>query len=365
MRNIRNLHPSKLELSATSNLIVGPNGSGKTSVLESISILSQGKSFRKTLKRSVIRDGQDSLVVAAEVAAFGEYDADTRIGISKYTTGKTIAKMAGEKIKRISDITAVLPVCVVEPNSMDILEGSPSTRRQFLDWGVFHVEHSFVNHWKNFSSALKQRNALLKNKTTDLSQLHYWDKVIAPEVENISRLRSKYFEELSVFIGRSLDEFLSTNDFSFTLDVGWEGSDYLSVLESNRPRDIRYGYTTVGPHKAEMFIKCNGHDAKDYLSRGQKKLAVYALKLAQVEHFQSRSSKKVSLLLDDLPSELDKDNCIRVCEKLKKLDSQVFITSIDSKDLTDMLINSLAPKMFHVKHGVLSSNYSHGGENYE
>ena len=150
--NVRNLQRAQLECSLESNLIIGPNGSGKTSLLESIVILSQGKSFRNSQKKSIIFEGNSNLTISALIE--NELNKQSiqgiRVGISKFSNGKTLAKIAGEKVPRISEITSVLPVCVIEPNSTEIVEGSPSLRRQVWDWGMFHVEPDFVKHWRVF-----------------------------------------------------------------------------------------------------------------------------------------------------------------------------------------------------------------------
>ncbi len=356
--NVRNLQRAKLECSQQCNLIVGPNGSGKTSLLESIVILSQGKSFRNSQKKSIIFEGNTNLTVTAllQDGVFDQSVQDTRVGISKFSNGKTLAKIASEKVQRISEIASLLPVCVIEPNSTEIIEGSPGLRRQVLDWGVFHVEHEFVKHWRIFSSALKQRNALLKNKRSDFSQLKYWDELIAPAAEEITKLRRRYFDDLAEELQSSLEYFFEDGLVSVEVKDGWDSNtSYLECLNSNIDKDQRYGFTSAGPHKADFEIRSDGHLAKDYLSRGQKKLAVYAIRLAQVSHYQKRTGKKVSLLLDDLPSELDKSNCEKVCKRIRRLGCQVFITSIDTSNLNNMIIDALSPKLFHVKHGTVTA----------
>ena len=356
--NVRNLQRAKLECSQHSNLIIGPNGSGKTSLLESIVILSQGKSFRNSQKKSVIFEGNTNLTVTALLQDKSSNDPthQTRVGISKFSNGRTLAKIASEKVQRISEITSLLPVCVIEPNSTEIVEGGPGLRRQVLDWGVFHVEHDFVKHWRIFTSALKQRNALLKNKRADLSQLQYWDELIVPAAEEITRLRRRYFDDFAEELSSSLEYFFEDGAVSVDVLDGWDsGEGYLACLNGNIEKDKRYGFTSIGPHKADLEIRSGGHIAKDYLSRGQKKLAVYAIRLAQVSHYQKRSGKRVSLLLDDLPSELDKNNCEKVCERIKRLECQVFITSIDTSNLNNMIIDALSPKLFHVKHGTVTA----------
>jgi len=356
--NVRNIQRAKLECSLRSNLIIGPNGSGKTSLLESIAILSQGKSFRNSQKKSVIFEGDTHLTVTAllQENVSTQSTQDTRIGISKFANGKTLAKVASEKVQRISEITSLLPVCVIEPNSTEIVEGGPGLRRQVLDWGVFHVEHDFVKHWRVFSVALKQRNALLKNKKGDISQLRYWDELLAPAAEMITMLRRRYFDDLQQELKSSLQYFFNDSSVSIELLDGWDTTiGYLDCLNKNIGRDQRFGFTNVGPHKADFEIKSDGHLAKDYLSRGQKKLVVYAIRLAQVSHYQKKCSKRVSLLLDDLPSELDKDNCEKVCKEIKRLGCQVFITSIDTSNLNDLIIDTLSPKLFHVKHGTVTA----------
>ncbi len=321
-----------------------------------MAVLSQGKSFRNSLKKSIIRDGQSSLTVSALLRAIDSDSMETRIGISKFGGGKTVAKVALEKVQRVSTLSSLLPVCVIEPNSMDIIEGGPSFRRQLMDWGVFHVEHGFIDHWRRFSHALKQRNALLKTGQKDSSnQLDYWNRILVPSAEYVTNVRQKYMMELEETLSRSLTHFFMDDGIRIVLRDGWtDAGGYSECLDKTITKDLRYGFTTIGPHKADLEICAGNHLAKDYLSRGQKKLAVYAIRLAQIEQLQRKSGRQVSLLLDDLPSELDTNNCEKVCKEIKRIGCQVFITSINNTDLNSMIIDTLDPNVFHVEHGTVS-----------
>ncbi|MEO2281449.1 DNA replication/repair protein RecF [Pseudoalteromonas pernae] len=336
------------------NIIFGENGSGKTSLLEAIYFLSHGRSFRTSKHRTVIREGTDKFVLHAKKRS---NNLTIPLGLQKNSQGETLIKIQGKPSRRISDLAQVLPVQVITPDSYSFFFGGPKERRSFVDLGVFHVEHEFFVHWQNFNKVLKQRNALLKSKPRELhSMLAVWDKEFVRLAEKITQLRESYIERFkTLFFDRLCTELELLNDLEIVFDQGWKSKEsLLEVLKQNRESDLMRGYTSKGPHKADLTIKTSLGLVENAFSRGQLKLLLYALKVAQNSLIEQETGKQSILLIDDLPSELSEDTKGKVGKLLAHCESQIFITTIEPESVSAVLDVLDKPKaLFHVKHGEL------------
>ena len=349
-RNIREAH---LALQ-TSNLLVGLNGSGKTSVLEAFHLLAYGKSFRSPGIDSVIQRGTEDLVVSGK---FGDQSA----GIQRTRSGQVSVRLNGESLERVSELSRLLPTHIIEPNSVLLVEGSPSERRKFLDFSMFHVEHDYLEKHKQFTEALKQRNALLKHSHNQVSkQKPYWDGVYAQTAWQLHETRLRLFEEVLYPNVRScLDLLLPGMDIDLQYESGCRSSmtydEFMDALNRTAEQEQRFKATQVGPHRADILFKHKEKLAKDYLSRGQKKLLTYGVRLAPTLMLQQQNRPVGQVLIDDMPSELDEHSVERVCVLLQKVDAQALMTAVDETNRQVKIIdNMMTPKMFHVEHGCVT-----------
>lgn len=353
--NVRNLQSVSLSPHSNINFIIGPNGSGKTSFLEAISLLSNGRSFRTPDSKKLIRLNSDSLVVYG--LGYSELAGSVRIGISKDTRGNTLAKLDGKVQHKVSALAKVVPVLAIETNSLELIEGGPSLRRGILDWGLFHVEHNFLDTWSHYRNAVKQKNALLKSgRKVSPVELHHWNAVIGRYGDRLNTERSRYalgFQES--FKKVSSHYFNDTENISFRYRSGWDTEKYPALtdcLNDKLETEISRCSCLYGPHRAELDILWEGTPAKDICSRGQKKLVLYGVRLAQIAHMMERIGVSPILLLDDLPAELDDKNIKNVIQFLKEFPCQTFITAINDQSINqDMLSAFEEHKMFHVEHG--------------
>src|SRR5450631_3660618 len=188
----RCLHSTELDFDSQFTLISGPNASGKTSLLESIYVLSRGRSFRTRHLNHLIRSGCEHFLV------FGEVDVhERRVGIGVEGSANGIrAKIAGKRVGSLTELAAMFPVQIIDPEVHRLIEEGPSRRRRFLDWGVFHVEHGFVERWQRYQQALKQRNAALKTRQC-AAVISSWDVELLQLGEYISDARSQYVLQLA------------------------------------------------------------------------------------------------------------------------------------------------------------------------
>jgi DNA replication and repair protein RecF len=345
--SLRNLDAVKLIPSPHINILFGDNGSGKTSVLEAIHLLGLGRSFRSSRIDSVIQDGAESAVV------FAQLDKGLGVGLEKTRRQNPILKLQGERQRNWIEVARQIPVQVINSESFLLLEGSPKIRRRFLDWGVFHVEHDFMSHWRTATRILAQRNALLKQGNTD--QLLGWDHELASAAHAIDAARRRYFECFIPLARQSIDELLPRMPLSFEYIRGWDDAiDYAHILREGLSRDLRYGATQAGPHRADLLVKHAARPAAEVLSRGQQKLLVSALKIAQGRLLDEHSGERGIYLVDDLPAELDRHNRDRVCQLLLALGAQVFITGVELAELENTVGGAQTLQTFHVEHGKMA-----------
>ena len=498
--NVRNLENISLNFSPDINLFYGSNGAGKTSLLESLHLLSLGRSFRSYQANKVITSGQSALIVSALWQGM-------RIGIERRTNGEGTLRVNQETRTKISDLTKQIPLMLFYSQSFQLVEGAPELRRQFMDWPLFHVKPNFHSLWQRFQKSLKQRNTYLRSESIDDQLLDLWDiqltepslildkqrKEILQELNNetlkyldyllpkvkvelsyrkgwpenkIEKLSSTKYqseettgsnhnltakmesrdirdesdeaEQVKAIISESaknenssISSGITTNTFTvenknqsiylseeksannspqevlsktnnslsnsthrsisdepitsttnnFSLEDKLAEKEiqlHLGTLKQARQGDIKAGYTRNGPHRGDLKIKCHQGLAKDVLSRGQTKLLVIAMKLAQISLVRKQRQGKIVVLIDDLPSELDAIHRRKVCQLLSTLDVQLFITGMDreqllgdwqflndskaemdlDKNLTEVLgkIQQREIKTFHVKQGDIKAD---------
>ena len=358
---VRNLQAVQLSCHPQANIIYGANGSGKTSLLESIYLLGRGRSFRHRDLRVVVNNDADELIVSARLNR--ELSGSShQLGIKRTSKGQFEARVDGQSLQSAVQLVAELPLQLIDAHSFMLLEGGPLQRRQFLDWGVFHVEHTYTEVWRRFQKTLKQRNQLLRHGRMEEEMLSTWTAELIPLCQQITEFRRAYLAQLSTQIHRALSAFDGLGKVSFDYYCGWDdGRSLEEVYVQDQARDIATKTTNHGAHRADIRIKVDGQPAADHLSRGQIKLLVYALKLAQASHYREKSGESCLFLLDDLPAELDYQHRGQVIAYLNDLGCQYFITGVDKQDF-EPLLKKMPHKMFHMEHGAASIDETTGIE---
>lgn len=333
IEHFRNLTAVDLELDHGFNFLVGNNGSGKTSLLEAIFYLGHGRSFKSAVSNRIISYEQPHFILHAKIQ---EQQHHWSVGLQKLRQGNSIVKINGEDGNRISDLAHLLPMQLITPEGLTLLNGGPSYRRAFLDWGLFHHHNHFHLAWVSLNRLLKQRNAALQ-QVTSYAQLVIWDRELVKLAHQVSTWRAEYAEALRTEIEQTCQLFLPELEISVSFHQGWEKErDYATLLEQSFERDRMMGYTVSGPQKADFRFKANGLPVEDVLSRGQLKLLMCALRLAQGEHLTKQKQRHCIFLIDDFASELDQYKRALLAERLKKSGSQVFVTAITESQLKQM-----------------------------
>ncbi|WP_286240652.1 DNA replication/repair protein RecF [Neptuniibacter halophilus] len=332
IQRIRNISAIQFEPVPGINIISGENGSGKTSILEAINLLGLTRSFRTSKARHLVQNDQASAVVFASIDPMAQ-GLKQSLGVERPVEGEARIRYEGQDID-LSTLAELIPLQVINSDTFLLLEGSPAVRRQFLDWGVFHADKTFIQLWRGFRRVLKQRNTLLKCGKIDNQLRQVWDREFVAFADQLTRLRREYLSLLKPEFEAVVSQLLEGMKVELGFTAGWDKKRPLDeVLAVNFERDLRQGFTGSGPQRADLRLKVDGHSAAERLSRGQKKLVVSALKLAQGALFQRMNSRPCIYLIDDLPSELDAHHGELFCKVLEQSSNQCFITCVDASAL--------------------------------
>lgn len=346
----RNIQSCCLEFSPAGAIFYGENGSGKTSVLEGLYYLGYGRSFRATTAKQVIQYNNAQFYLHAKILRQAQ---GIVIGLERTISGESVNKVTGIAQPTTADLAINLPMILINPDCYALLELGSLYRRQFLDWGLFHVEQSFYEEWLRFSRIVKQRNSLLKLKVS-YNELAPWDIEYIRLSEKIARLRLNYFEQLLPLVIELTRGLMNIEDISLQYSPGWDDALQLGdVLKQVYEKDVERGYSYYGAQRADITVKMGKFLATQVLSRGQQKLFIIALRLAQGLLLRQLTGKSTIYLLDDLMSELDYRHLRWVFLWLSKMNSQIFITQLDNVRVAKMpYLEELS--MFHVEQGKIS-----------
>lgn len=349
IKGFRNLTQARLELHERCNCFYGPNGAGKTSVLEAIYYLFLGRSFRHRLARRVIQDNTTGLTLFGELQ---DHFQQIGVGIEHSLEKGKKVKLAG-KVATVAEIARLIPVQLLNYDSYLLLQGEPSVRRQFIDWGLFHVKPSFFQLWLRVLTLLKQRNAAIRARARR-EYLTMWDQEFAAACLELHNYRKEYLSQLIPIISELLVKLGTTFAIEIYYDPGWEENRELSALLTHSLlQDLKLGYTTVGAHRADLKISSKKSFAKDVLSRGQQKLLICVMQLAQGILLNRLTNQPYLYLIDDLLAELDASNSTVLIETLLQQPFiQFFFADLDSKKLGGLLSTYLTTgKEFHLANG--------------
>ncbi|PJK09002.1 DNA replication/repair protein RecF [Lysobacteraceae bacterium NML120232] len=325
---IRSIQEARLQPSTGLNFLAGDNGAGKSSVLEALHLLGFGRSFRGRVRDGLIREEAEAVQIFCEWQDSSEQLHKAGL---RHTGADWQAKLNGKDVAQLGDLCAAFAVSIFEPNSHVLVSGGGEPRRRFLDWGLFHVEQGYLALWRRYTRALKQRNALLKQRQSGV-QLDSWDFELVEAAEPLHRHRRNYLDSLLPHLQTVSEQLLPTfGDISFEISPGWK-SEQMTLADAlllNRARDLSLGYTGNGPHRADWKLYFSRKSKVEAYSRGQAKLLALTCLLAQARHFREIRGEWPLMLLDDFASELDGKHRARVLDELESAGAQVFMTGVE------------------------------------
>lgn len=350
LQDFRNLTKLSIDPSSKLNIVYGNNGSGKTSLMEAIFYLGRARSFRTSHVQHLIAHNKTAFV------CFGKITDQQGLGYSvgvRRTLQDQVIKINKQLIQRTSELAHILPMQIINNDVHHLIDGGPKVRRQFLDWGVFHLNPQYSQLMKQFRHTLRQRNAALKQKWKR-QDIQHWDSSLGKLVSEINTLRLRYLEQFIPMYEHLMQDSFNLPPVKINYRSGWEKNlDYSTALAEHWDLDLQRGLTHYGPHKADLRLSSNKQPLKEVVSRGQQKIIGTLLVLAQILVYQNSDTKNhkgsLVLLIDDLPAELDRDFSRYFIDKILQTDTQVFVTATDHQLLP--LPTDVPRKVFHVEHG--------------
>ncbi len=345
-RNFRNYESLRLQFSPGVNLITGENAQGKTNILEGIYFLSTAKSHRTNRDDELIRRGSLWFYLKGQVlsqrsnsqAKIESWATSNVIEITNACGEKKKVRINGKAQEKISNVIGKMNVVMFSPEDLSLVKGAPSERRRFLDILISQVSPSYLYALQEYFAALRQRNELLKTirddkATTD--SLDSWNALLVKAGVEIIRQRIAIVSELAELAKEKHKQLTSDQedlDIQYNCQLEWDDDSqidgaYQESLDSSVDSDIRYGSTSVGPHRDDLMFAIDRVDARKFGSQGQQRTGVLSLKLANLELISRKLDEYPIILLDDVTSELDESRSSFLFDLLTKTPVQTFLTA--------------------------------------
>lgn len=332
LNDFRNYSARGFDFEAGINIVVGDNAVGKTNLLEAINLLSVGESFRAKIIDEMVRFEAEMGRVVGEIENDKKEMMELEVMVTRgMVGGKRVAKrkfLVEGIAKRKSDFVGLLPVVIFRPEDMELLDGSPGYRRRFLDYSLVKVDQAYERNSVTYEQALRRRNRLLmgmREGTVNRYALTFWDGLLIRHGNELQKKR----EDFVAFV----NNLWSRSDLFNKLKLVYDKSTISeSRLEQYKEEEVLVGYTLVGPHKDDFMVVADGKRELDlYGSRGEKRMAVLALKMGEIYFIESIKNEKPVLLLDDVFSELDNLHREEVLRLMQE--RQVVVTTADRDEV--------------------------------
>jgi DNA replication and repair protein RecF len=324
LHNFRNYEEETFTFSEGINVLFGKNAQGKTNCAEAVFYLCTGSSLRIRHDRQLIRQGAECASICAEAESrYGKVVLEADI----YENKREI-RVNGSKIVRSVDLLGNMNSVFFSPGELRLIQDGPDERRRFLNLSISQTSRSYCTALMRYNKILDQRNNLLKERDGSLilETLPVWDEQLALYAATVIRHRREYLallsplaQEAHAYLTDGGEELALTMDRTYPTEEREIAEKLLAELTAAYERDMRLGYTTVGPHRDDIRITINGVEAKGYASQGQTRTAALSMKLAEVEIFKRLSGEAPVLILDDVMSELDLPRRKKLLSRVKGL----------------------------------------------
>lgn len=344
LTNFKSHKSTKIDFDPKGTAIIGPNGSGKTNVLEAIYYSFLTKSF-KTSQSGLVNRTSDF----AKISTSFNNDKDSTIEYRlKLNSGRISRNIKiNNVLKKQSEVVGIQPVVVFIPDDTRIITDGPSLRRKLLNSLIMQSFRKYLEALNTYQKLLNQRNRLLfnlkSNQSSAKDQLFIYNLQMASPIETIYEYRYTLIDYMNEFLGVKYSSISGNGDsvhVEYLATLPRTKDDILNSLEQATQRDISAGFSTKGPHKDDFVTKLNGYDTRDSLSRGENRTLALAIKLLELDYIKKNNHQSPILLLDDVLSELDDSRQAKLLEQAAKHQTIITSTSIDN-NIKDFSIVSL------------------------
>lgn len=332
LNNFRNYKQEQINFNNGVNILFGQNGEGKTNIIESIYMLSLGRSFRTNKDKEMINLGEQKSIVRAKIESLGrEYTIEYKID---YNSKKSI-KINSLPITKLTELLGILNVVIFSPEDLRLVKDGPKERRLFVDRELSQLKPRYYMFLNDYYKNLQNRNNLLKQNNIDKILLDVYDTQLSKNAVEIIKYRQDFIEKISKIAKKNHLKISSNKE---NLDIFYEKSidatdieAYKKILKQNFENDKNRKTTNIGIHRDDLDIKINNIDLRSFGSQGQKRSSAISLKLSEIELIYELRGEYPVVLLDDIFSELDKERQYMLIDSIKN--TQTFITTAEDIDL--------------------------------
>lgn len=342
IQDFRNITNAQYSFHKNINFITGLNGSGKTNILEAISLLSIAKSFRVSSDKPLVQFTKSTFYLAADTVT---HQGKIKVELA-YNGKNKKTKVNHSQMKRLVDFVGTIRTVSFAPNNLSLIQGSKSERRSFLDTMLSQISNKYCLDLTSYLKIVEQRNRIIKDKPHQAQALlQAWNTQLGMYAVEVWFARYEAIKKIDELSREFFKDVADTEDdiaISYYPEIGEEFFEinentskeelllkYLETLEQNQQWEFRRGYTLFGPHRDDFVVKINEMDSKIFASQGQQRLMALSLKLAELHFIEETTDESPILLLDDIFSELDKEKVKGLLKLLSKEDRQIFITTTD------------------------------------
>ena len=334
LTNYKSFSSKTIKLDNNINCFIGPNGVGKSNILDAIYHLSFGKSYFNPISSQNIKHGEDFFAIKG---SYLKNEKEETIIINFKKNDKKVIKRNNKKYEKFSDHIGLLPLVIISPSDRNLIAEGSEIRRRFLDSVISQSDKSYLDNIINYNKVVSQRNSLLKlfykNKNIDINTIEVYDSQLEVIGESIFEKRKLFLKD---FVPVFKDKYKSISNDNEEVDITYRTdleSEKLSILLKNSlEKDMFLQYTSKGIHKDDLIFNINNYSVKKFGSQGQQKSLLIALKLAQFDFLKNQTNNNPILLLDDIFDKLDKNRVKQIINLVSANDfGQIFISDTDEE----------------------------------
>lgn len=336
LKNYRNYTEERVYFSPKLNVLLGKNAQGKTNLVEAIYFCSIAKSPRTKREAELIKWQEDFSNILLE---YKTKAGDKKIDVTLKRKGKKIIKLNRINILKIADLVGAVKCVYFSPDELKLVKDAPQDRRKFLDTDISQLNKNYFYNLIKYNKILDSRNKLLKdgfNSTSINETLDIWSRQLANVGSKIIIKRIEFLSKLKEYAKRSHNFLTSSTE---NLELNYQGITGLTEQEielkliqeykNTQEKDLKLGYTTVGPHRDDIEMLVDSIDIRTFGSQGQHRTVALSLKLAELEIFKDECGEYPVLLLDDVLSELDKERQNKLLEVTNKIQTILTTTNVN------------------------------------